>query len=289
MSFEVTAWAIRRPIVNKSEKLILVVISDCLNNTTSQCNPSLAYICKFAACSRNCAIAGVKSLEKQGYITVTRQHNKSNAYKLNNEDSALVALGGAVDALDGAVGVPPEVQPVAPEQGSNKEVTRKYSEEDYQFAEFMAKHITPITEHHINLNSWSDTIRLIRERDKKTHNEMCKVFMWANNDTFWHTNVLSPASLRKQYGTLFAKMNQESSNAARQHPSSGQKLSSVDRVRQANDCTDLDREIADAETAEAHEAGMDAAGGDLWPPAQQPVRGYDAGDMDTAPERVLLN
>jgi uncharacterized protein YdaU (DUF1376 family) len=56
-----------------------------------------------------------------------------------------------------------------------------------------------------NKNTWANTVRLMRERDKLTHNEMANVFTWANNDEFWSSNILSPSKLRDKWNTLLAQ------------------------------------------------------------------------------------
>ena len=56
-----------------------------------------------------------------------------------------------------------------------------------------------------NLDKWADTVRLMRERDKRAHKEICELFAWANNDEFWGANILSPATLRKQWDKLTIK------------------------------------------------------------------------------------
>ena len=62
-----------------------------------------------------------------------------------------------------------------------------------------------------NLDLWSNTVRLMRERDGRTNDEIKELFLWANKDDFWHQNILSPEKLRKQWDTLVvqrkAKMN----------------------------------------------------------------------------------
>lgn len=56
-----------------------------------------------------------------------------------------------------------------------------------------------------NLDAWADEIRLMRERDGRTHREMAELFRWANADAFWRTNILSPHKLRAQWDTLAIK------------------------------------------------------------------------------------
>lgn len=56
---------------------------------------------------------------------------------------------------------------------------------------------------------WANTVRLMRQLDNRTHHEICELFRWANKHHFWSSNILSPASLRKQWGTLTAQRNQQ--------------------------------------------------------------------------------
>ena len=57
--------------------------------------------------------------------------------------------------------------------------------------------------------SWANDIRLLRDSLEISHQEICRVFNWANKDQFWQTNILSPSKLRKQWDTLSAKMLQQ--------------------------------------------------------------------------------
>lgn len=55
---------------------------------------------------------------------------------------------------------------------------------------------------------WANVIRLMRQQDKRTHLEICEVFRWANKQSFWCSNILSPAKLREKWGTLSAQKGQ---------------------------------------------------------------------------------
>jgi len=84
----------------------------------------------------------------------------------------------------------------------------KFSDEDMRFAEEMLKRIkiiNPATKQP-SMESWANTIRLMREIDGRTHKEMWAAFDWANRDSFWCTNILSPTKLRKQYEKLVVRM-----------------------------------------------------------------------------------
>lgn len=49
---------------------------------------------------------------------------------------------------------------------------------------------------------WANTVRIMREQDKRTHDEIAGLFQWANKDPFWKGNIRSPEKLRKQWDTL---------------------------------------------------------------------------------------
>ncbi|PXL71707.1 replication protein [Klebsiella variicola] len=56
-----------------------------------------------------------------------------------------------------------------------------------------------------NWVEWANTIRLMRLQDKRTHYEICELFKWANEDSFWQENILCPSKLRKKWDQLTTK------------------------------------------------------------------------------------
>jgi hypothetical protein len=62
--------------------------------------------------------------------------------------------------------------------------------------------------------SWSKTIRLMRERDGRPHREIAELFSWANAHKFWHTNILCPTTLREQWDKLTIARRAEGGNGA---------------------------------------------------------------------------
>lgn len=86
----------------------------------------------------------------------------------------------------------------------------KYSDEDMRFAKEMFKRILTVTPSakEPSFKSWANTIRLMRESDNRDHTTMWKVFSWANKDSFWCSNILSPTKLRKQFDKLQVKANE---------------------------------------------------------------------------------
>ena len=56
-----------------------------------------------------------------------------------------------------------------------------------------------------SMDNWANCVRLMRERDGKTHRDICELFQWANQDPFWSLNILSPSSLREKWIQLSMK------------------------------------------------------------------------------------
>lgn len=63
-----------------------------------------------------------------------------------------------------------------------------------------------------NWPAWSNDIRLMRQADGRNHKEICELFKWANQDSFWQANILSPGKLREKWDTLAAKRNSGGQN-----------------------------------------------------------------------------
>ncbi|MDE9545299.1 replication protein [Xenorhabdus bovienii] len=59
-----------------------------------------------------------------------------------------------------------------------------------------------------NWATWANDIRLMRQSDNRTHAAICRLFKWANQDSFWYCNILSPAKLREKWDTLESQSEQ---------------------------------------------------------------------------------
>jgi cell division septum initiation protein DivIVA len=53
---------------------------------------------------------------------------------------------------------------------------------------------------------WAEEIRIMRDRDKLLPSVIMETFIWANRDSFWKSNILSPKALRKHWDKLRAKI-----------------------------------------------------------------------------------
>jgi hypothetical protein len=56
------------------------------------------------------------------------------------------------------------------------------------------------------LDKWADHVRLMREVDKHSEQEISVVIDWCQSDVFWRKNILSAEKLRKQWDQLVAQM-----------------------------------------------------------------------------------
>ncbi|MGX4744951.1 hypothetical protein [Providencia rettgeri] len=72
-----------------------------------------------------------------------------------------------------------------------------------------------------NFTEWSNTVRLMREIDGRSHKEICQLYKRITLDDFWHSVILCPSKLREQWEKVIVKF------------ASGQKVS-VDPVERDN-------------------------------------------------------
>jgi hypothetical protein len=66
-----------------------------------------------------------------------------------------------------------------------------------------------------DINRWAEMIELMVRVDKRSVEEIKKVIIWCQQDSFWRNNILSTFKLRKQFDQLSLKM-QEAQNGNKQ-------------------------------------------------------------------------
>lgn len=93
----------------------------------------------------------------------------------------------------------------------------RFDSRDMDCASWMWKLVQDVQprRRHPNLESWANTIRLMRERDRRTYQEIADLFTWVNKDTFWQTNCMSPETLRERWDDLSLKCERASPDASR--------------------------------------------------------------------------
>ncbi len=90
----------------------------------------------------------------------------------------------------------------------NEKTGKKYSDDDMTTAKLIYSGVKRLNSKskEPNLKTWASDIRKMRQLDDRGTDEIRSVFAWANDDSFWQANILSPAKLRKQYDQLVIKM-----------------------------------------------------------------------------------
>lgn len=87
MSFEATVWAWQQEPASSTQKLLLLALADCRNESTGQCNPSHATLASKCQMSTAAVRKNLPELENDGFITVLRStkegKKQSNQYRLN--------------------------------------------------------------------------------------------------------------------------------------------------------------------------------------------------------------
>lgn len=224
MSAKWTFWAWEQPIKTAPKKLALLQLA----NNANDDGKSWYSIGKMAlACGvgERTFQRQIQSLEEDGLLHVERRSNRPSIYTLTDEievtlnNDAGCQSGGSGCQSDGLGGVreshdlnsnPNNYPNNSLVQAKPKRSKFKYSDDDLRFAEEMFIRIQVVipSAKKPNFESWANTIRLMRESDNRDHKTMWAVFDWANRDSFWCSNILSPDKLRKQFDKLQVKKNE---------------------------------------------------------------------------------
>jgi len=183
--------------VPSSEKLVLLCLADCHNADTGQCNPSVNYICKKTSLDRKTILKSLRLLNDKNWLSRTKVEGSSNQYFLAIGGSPLTALGEG-DISSKAVpnlGHKPKTKP---------KKNLRWESGDLVTAESIYKLLLALNPKHKkpSMESWANTIRLMRESDGHTHFDIMDLFRFANSDSFWKSNILSPAKLREKWDVL---------------------------------------------------------------------------------------
>ena len=219
MSFEAAAWAINRRTRTATAKLVLIGLADCHNRDTGQCDPGNTHLSNIAQCTKRSVINAIEELEALGYITTQKSNGRRTNYKLNlNVKQCNQFTGENIAPVKSAHEPVKYETPTGENDNSSFSIepvrTSKRTEEslydplDVALAEFILAGIRRIKPNlkNPNLKSWAEHCRKMRELDNRTPEQIRAVFSWANRDSFWQTNILSPAKLREKLDQLELQM-----------------------------------------------------------------------------------
>lgn len=103
------------------------------------------------------------------------------------------------------------------DNNEKKESSRQkfiYEPSDMELAELLFNYIQDNGDkaYHLKnseIESWANTIRLMRTRDKRTHEGIKYLIDWTQKDEFWRTVILSPSKLREKFDQLVIKVKQQ--------------------------------------------------------------------------------
>ncbi|EAM8407030.1 replication protein [Salmonella enterica] len=153
-----------------------------------------------------------KSLPKSGKTfpkTVATQYKNKNINKPSTSENS----GESSDSHGKKL---PVLKPDAAIQSGAKWGTS----EDLRCAEWLFAVVQSISSSakQPNYAAWANDIRLMRERDNRTHKEIATLFRWACEDKFWKGNVLCPSTLREKWTQLDIKRGKQSSGQSTDKP-----------------------------------------------------------------------
>ncbi|RNC98256.1 hypothetical protein [Lysinibacillus halotolerans] len=107
------------------------------------------------------------------------------------------------------------------EKKKNRKQVYDESSEHYQLAKLLYKKILvdDPSFKEPNLQTWSDHIRLMMERDGRTVEQIKYLIEWSQNNSFWKSNILSTKKLREKATTLIRqiKAEKERESAPKKH------------------------------------------------------------------------
>jgi hypothetical protein len=89
-----------------------------------------------------------------------------------------------------------------------KEVSRTFGDEVIELSNLLAELIESngVKKPSVT-DKWHQDIEKLHRIDEYSYEQIERTIRWAQNDSFWRSNILSPAKLRKQFGALQLRMN----------------------------------------------------------------------------------
>ena len=235
MSMLLTAQAMKLKVGNPTRKLVLLKLADNANDK-GECFPSYQHIADHCEVSRRSVISHIDALIKMGLVEKKSRKNQdgssSNLYILHLEKgsenisppSERISPPSENGSLPPSENISPitnhsinqsinhinlSLQTKTPATSPAKKFS--FTEMDLAMAKEMFARIQKLNPNHKqpNFEAWANDIRLLGERDGKSHPEIIDLFEWANQDRFWQANILSPRKLREKWDVLVLQRNRQ--------------------------------------------------------------------------------
>ena len=235
MSMLLTAQAMKLKVGNPTRKLVLLKLADNANDK-GECFPSYQHIADHCEVSRRSVISHMDALIKMGLVEKKSRKNQdgssSNLYILHLEKgsenisppSERISPPSENGSLPPSENISPitnhsinqsinhidlSLQTKTPATSPAKKFS--FTEMDLAMAKEMFARIQKLNPNHKqpNFEAWANDIRLLGERDGKSHPEIIELFEWANQDHFWQANILSPRKLREKWDVLVLQRNRQ--------------------------------------------------------------------------------
>lgn len=208
---------------------VLKAVLRCIDDHGAQCWASAATIADETQFSVRSVMRAIGRLVERGYLVEEKRSGQTSVHSVNwtHADLCQAVRGeGQAEPMPASHPPMPGSHPPMPashlpmpgchtKRNKRKEASKKrntsplrFDDGDFVFATEMfssVQKVAPKTPKP-DLDKWANTIRLMRESDRHTLEEIGAVFKWANADDFWKTNILSADSLRKKFATLHARM-----------------------------------------------------------------------------------
>ncbi len=175
---------VRRFLKNLENDSMIVVESGHLTSVITICNYSTFQDGGTAGGTTDDTSVGTTD----GHLTDNRRYTNNNVNKENNVNNDKEINPNAI------------AKPIA---------KKKFNDDDVRFAEWFYSGLISINPNHKKPNfessGWADAVRLMREQDNRTYDEMGNLFSWVVQDSFWKSNILSPKKLREKWDALKIK------------------------------------------------------------------------------------
>jgi len=105
MSFQAMSWAVEKKCANAGQKLVLLMLANCANHQTGQCNPSHKHLADECSMGISTLKGHISALEKAGFLKVIHKAidgvSLPNQYILNISDTPSEAGGVGQNLAEG--------------------------------------------------------------------------------------------------------------------------------------------------------------------------------------------